>query len=158
MGLIEYKFTLSQYINQILLVTYVMFLLIVSLSAETQKIHRSKPTSTMCYGVFICYLCDSESVFTRQTLNTSSITLFNKTCSWHSNHKDFGVMLLWWHRPDRPVLGTYTSINAHLGRGGPSSLAAPSLLSPHSPLVPDCSWRKARRWKMGRGILSNIFF
>lgn len=38
MGLIEYKFTLTQYINQILLVTYVMFLLIASLSAEdTQK-------------------------------------------------------------------------------------------------------------------------
>lgn len=38
MGLIEYKFTLSQYINQILLLTYVMFLLIVSLSAGSQKI------------------------------------------------------------------------------------------------------------------------
>lgn len=53
MGLIEYKFTLSQYINQIRLVTYVMFLLLVSLNAGMQKIHRSKPTSTMCYGVFI---------------------------------------------------------------------------------------------------------
>lgn len=53
MGLIEYKFTLSQYINQILLLTYIMFLLIVSLSAGSQKIHRSKLTSTMCYGVLI---------------------------------------------------------------------------------------------------------
>lgn len=33
MGLLEYKFTLSQYINQTLLVTYVMFLLTVFLNA-----------------------------------------------------------------------------------------------------------------------------
>lgn len=33
MGLLEYKFTLSQYINQMLLVTYVMFLLTVFLNA-----------------------------------------------------------------------------------------------------------------------------
>lgn len=63
MGLIEYKFTLSQYINQILLVTYVMFLLIVSLSAEWQKIHRSKPTSTVCYGVFIWVIYVTQKVF-----------------------------------------------------------------------------------------------
>lgn len=33
MGLLEYKFTLSQYINQMPLVTYVMFFLTVSLNA-----------------------------------------------------------------------------------------------------------------------------
>jgi len=51
MGLLEYKFTLSQYINQMLLVTYIMFLLTVSLNAGSFR-DRSKPTSTMCYGVF----------------------------------------------------------------------------------------------------------
>lgn len=40
-----------------------------------------------------------------------------------------------------------------------SLLAAPSLLSPHSPLVPDCcSQCRARRWKTGRVILSTLVF
>lgn len=40
-----------------------------------------------------------------------------------------------------------------------SLLAAPSLLSPHSPLVPDYwSQCRARRWKTGRAILSTFVF
>lgn len=40
-----------------------------------------------------------------------------------------------------------------------SSLAAPSLPSPHTPLFLDCcSQGRATRWKMGRGILSTFFF
>lgn len=44
-----------------------------------------------------------------------------------------------------------------LGEVATSSLAAPSLLSPHTPLVLDCFQGRPTRWKMGRGILSTFF-
>lgn len=158
MGLIEYKFTLSQYINQILLVTYVMFLLIVSLSAGSQKIH-SKPTSTMCYGVFIWVTWLGKCFYSTDSKYKQHYTVQQNMFMTQQSQR------LWGHatvvvqaRPPSPMyVHQYQRIRVE--EVVTSSLPAPSLLSPHSPLVPECcSQSRARRWKMGRGILSTFLF
>lgn len=159
MGLIEYKFTLSQYINQILLLTYVMFLLIVSLSAGLQKIHRSKPTSTSAMEFLSeLFMWLGKCFYSTDSKYKQHYTVQQNMFMTQQSQRLWGhaTVVAQARPPSHIYVHQYQRIT--LEEVVASSLAAPSLLSPHIPLVPDCSQGRAMRWKMGRGYWVLFFF
>lgn len=138
-----------------------MFLLIDSLSAGSQKIHRSKLTSTMCYGVFIwelfmwlgkCFYLTDSKYKQHYTVQQNMFMTQQSQRLW-----GHATVVAQARPPSHMYVHQYQRIT--LEEVVTSLLAAPSLLSPHSPLVPDCcSQCRARRWKTGRVILSTLVF